>query len=91
MRVEGLSQYGPWAIAFGLLLVTGKELIVTLISNGRRDNREAPLAELAKAVDKLSAVLERIEKTQDKALTEIQATQREMLMLLSEIRMHRGG
>lgn len=83
-----LGQYGPWAVAFGLLLLTGKELIIALA--GKRE-RDTPLAELAKALDKLSGVLERIEKAQDRALTEIQSTQREMLMLLTEIRTQQKG
>lgn len=90
VALDGLNQYGPWAIAFGLVLLAFKEVVLQVVKGHQTPPPTRDLggafADLAKAVDKLSAVLDRIEKTQDKALAEIQSYQRDMLRLLTEIR-----
>lgn len=81
-----LEQYGPWAVAFSLVLLTFKEIIMQSLKRDTKESGAGEMLELARAVDKLSAVLERIERSQDKALTEISANQREILRLLTELR-----
>lgn len=85
-----LENYGSWAVAFGLLLVTFREVILAMLKS-KDSSRPDALAELARALDKLSGVLERMEKSQDKGLSDILNNQREILRLLADIRGRQGG
>lgn len=92
-----LEQYGPWAIAFGLVLMTFREVVIQWMkrepvaasSSGRSSEPPASqsgLMELARAVDKLAGVLDRMERAHDKALGEISDTLRQMQLTLHEVR-----
>lgn len=66
-----VSQWGPWAAAAALVIATVPTLI-RAIGELKGGNERSPLHELARAIDKLTAVLERMEMTQGKALDQIQ-------------------
>lgn len=87
-----LDKYGAWAVAFGLLLVTFREVIITVLK-GKEPSAQRPdaLTELARALDKLASVLERLEKSQDRALADLAVSQRDVMRLLTEIRAKQGG
>lgn len=87
-----LEQYGPWAIAFGLVLMAFRDVFLQLL---RRDSSPPPprdgptsntMTDLARAVDKLSGVLDRMEKAHDKALNDIYTILRDMQLTLTEMR-----
>lgn len=75
---SSFAAYGPWALAFVLLLVVFKEVVMKALgmnqvpSQPKSQERETEvLRSLAVAVDKLALVLDRMERTQEKGQEEI--------------------
>jgi hypothetical protein len=88
--IEQAAAWGPWAVAFAMLLWTVKDVLLKVLGAPKQGQQnyaqgtEATL-ELARALDKLTAVLTRMERSQEKALDEVLALQREGNKTLQEI------
>ena len=82
---DALLQYGPWAVAFAMLLFVGKDIVLQAM--GKTAGAKAPaqddaMRNLATALEKLSMVLERIEHDQEKSDEEILAQLHEIAKTL---------
>jgi hypothetical protein len=73
---NSMAAYGPWAVAFVLVLWAFKDVVLKAMGKESappkpQDKEAEVLRSLAVAVDKLAMVLERLERTQEKDQEEL--------------------
>lgn len=84
--MEALKDWGPAGIAFGLILLALKDIVLEIVKQAFKSRGSGTAdPELARSVDKLAAVLERLEKFLERELDGISENQRRMAEVLNRV------
>lgn len=79
MEPTTLSQYGPWAVAFAMVLYAFRDILIKAVTgrteNGRPsgDPMTAVVVDNTRAIERLTVVLEAMEASRKETLAEVKS------------------